>query len=283
MTERTCITCQHNRLDLSGNGFCAHPDLLRSTDIKHGASFSEMDRTGLCDETGRKRWAERKSNQRRLTTAFEGTPIPATLVKSLMTAERKKNALDGKTKRPRGRPKTKVPKQVRPNWKWFNCIYANSVAQVYQRALLPNTQSGQAEIAPNDPTADFYPGECLVTFIRRRGDEQVLDLWPFPDVEPMTSDAAIRLARSLFEEAGEDDRYGDDPDTHERGQYRLYANPVYDVRYWSDGDSRCDRPFIVFHRSLGKILLTGRGTVHRFTTLDAAISKADELIKGQRP
>ena len=183
-------------------------------------------------------------------------------------------------KRGRGRPKTKVKKQTTPNWQWFNCVYANSVSQVYQRSLLPNTKSGQAKIAPNDPTAGFHPGDCFVTYLHYRGGEQVLDIMPFPSVTAMPADEAIRLAHALFEEAGEDARFGDDPDSHERGQYRLYANSVYDVRYWSDGDSRCDKPFIVFHRALGKILLNQRGSIHRFTNLLAAIEKADDLIKG---
>lgn len=188
--------------------------------------------------------------------------------------------LTSETKRGRGRPKTKAIKQVAPNWKRFNCIYANSVAQVYQCAPVPATASGLTKAKPNDPTGQFAPGDCFVTFLNQREGEFLLDMYPFPGVERYQSKGdAIDQAVELFE-IDEEGRFGDDPHPHPRGQHRLYANPVYDVRYWSDNDTRCDKPFVVFHRGLGRLLLDGRGSTHRFTNLHSAILMADELIKG---
>lgn len=278
MTEKSCQTCQHLRRDPDDLAVCAHPLLLKFKAITDGVSVYQMDLSGLCLPQHRQMWEERTEEVKPLKRKFEPKKLPRPLIKRVMAKVPQPEIV----KRGRGRPTSTAPKQANPNWKWFNCIYANSVAQVYQRSPIPNTKTGLVVEKPNDPTNGFYPGQCFVTFMRIRDNEQVLDIWPFPEIEAMDAHDAIRLARDLFEESGEDNRYGDDPDTHERGQYRLFANEVYDVRYWSDGDTKCSRPFIIFHRPTAKILVTGLGHIHRFTTLKDAIDKAEELVKPYR-
>lgn len=182
-------------------------------------------------------------------------------------------------KRGRGRPKTKGPKSVKLDARFY-CIAANYIAQVYMCRHHSVRTDAQLKRDANSPHAHLVAGDCLVWTSERIGDHWVEG--PYHDgrvihsdniekIDAMSWQDAVALARSLHGKADIDRRFGVLDGTNRKV---VYANEK--VRVLFEPEISLIMPFIIYHPGWAKIFRDDRGVYRTFRHLSGAIEAADK-------
>lgn len=182
-------------------------------------------------------------------------------------------------KRGRGRPKTKGPKSIKLDNRFY-CCAANYIAQVYQCKSHSIRTEAQIKRDAKSPVGDFITGDCFIWTSELIGDRWIEG--PYHDglvihsdnivkIDAMSWHEAAVLARKLHAAADIDRRFGVLDGANRK---IVYANEAVQVLFEPDISSIM--PFIIYHPGWAKIFRDGRGVYRTFRHLSGAIEAADK-------
>lgn len=195
---------------------------------------------------------------------------------------------DDTSKGKRGRPRERNA-APRIAFTDFMCVYANGVAQVYQRTqILPRApkdcKDPVAHIARGDYIiiyftlneyglkANLYTTPVHVSALARKNTGRLADQAP-NIIDRATAEA---IAERLWREADEDTRFGW---LEGYGAHIVYRNEHYEVSFSNQLNQEIPVPFIIVHTKDRTVVGETKARPRRFRTLHSAIDSADKLSR----